>query len=168
MTAGDPVPAPPDPPGKENPTAFMPQTRKHGESKQRRQPTNTTPTPLQPPSSQSQDRLRVSGLAEFEAGKARKRQATAGPEDHTRRPDPTFLGTPRSVRFKNLFSDSADPPNLLDVTRRLYDLIDISINLPNKGAKRVTIGSESAADVKTLMARLLKLVELQDNIPSFR
>lgn len=125
-------------------------------------------TPLQTPTSQSQERLRVSGLAEFEAGKARKRQATAGPEERSRRPDPTLLGTPRSVRFKNLFADVADPPNLLDVTRRLYDLIDSSIKLPKKGAERVTIGSESAADVKTLMARLLELVELQDNIPSFR
>lgn len=112
--------------------------------------------------------MRVSGLAEFEAGKARKRQATAGPEDRTRRPDPTYLGTPRSVRFKNLFADADKTPKLLDVTHKLYDLIDSSIKLPKKGVDRVTIGSESAAGVKTLMAQLLELAELQDNIPSFR
>lgn len=35
-----------------------------------------------------------------------------------------------------------------------------------KGAERIAIGSESAADIKTLAARLLKLTELQDNTPA--
>lgn len=168
MTEGEPTPTPPNPPGQENPTAYKPPPKRRGESRHHRPSVNAPSTPLPSQSSQSQDSLQVSGLAEFKAGKARERQATAGPEDRTRRPDPTYLGKPRLVRFKNLFADAENTPNLLDVTRKLYDLIDNTIKLPKKDAERVTLGSESAADVKTVMARLLKLVEPQDNIPSFR
>lgn len=169
MTEEDQVPAPPDPPGQENSTAYKPPSKRRGDSRHSGTSVNTPSTPLPPPPScQNQDCLQVSGLAEFKAGKARKRQATAGPEDCTRRPDPTYLGTPRSVRFKNIFSDTAVTPNLLDVMKKLYDLINSTIKLLEQGAERAMLGSESAADVKTLIARLLELAELQDKIPSFR
>lgn len=105
---------------------------------------------------------------EFEAGMARKRQATAAPEDRSRPRDPHYLGTPRSVRFKNLFTETSNTPTLLDVTQKLYELIETAIKLPKKGAEKISIGSESAADIKTLAARLLELAELQDDIPAMQ
>lgn len=61
-----------------------------------------------------------------------------------------------------------ETPNLLDVTRKLYELIESTVKLPKKGAEKVNIGSESAADIKTLTARLLELAEKQANIPAIR
>lgn len=168
MTEGDLPPAPPDPPGAENTTAWTPQTKTRGSSRSCRPSANTPSSIPPPPPSQSQDRPAVTGLAELEAGKARKRQATAGPKDRPSRPDPTYLGTPRSIRFKNLFSTAANTPTLLDVTRKLYELIESSIKLPGKGAEKISIGSETAADVKTLAARLLELAEVENDIPAIR
>lgn len=168
MTDGDLTPTPPDPPGTENPTAYKPKSKTRGDSRASRPSINTTSTTLPPPITPSQDRPAVSGLVEFEAGKARKRQATSGPDEAPHRIDPTYLGTPRSVRFKNLFADSVGAPSLLAVTRKLYDLIENTIKLPKKGADKVTIGSESAADIKTLSARLLEITEFQSNIPTLR
>lgn len=168
MTDGDLILTPPDPPGTENPTAYKPKTKVRGDSRASRPSINTPSTPLPPAPTPSQYRMAVSGLAEFEAGKARKRQATSGPDDNSRRIDPTYLGTPRSVRFKNLFADSIGTPSLLAVTRKLYGLIEDSLKLPKKGAEKVTVGSESAADIKTLAARLLEIAELQAEIPAVR
>lgn len=55
---------------------------------------------------------------------------------------------------------------MLEVTQKLYKLIETSIKLPKKGAAKISIGSESAANIKTLAARLLELAGLQDNIPA--
>lgn len=93
----------------------------------------------------------------FKAGMARKQQAITAPEDRSRPQDPQYLGTLRSVRFKNLFTGSPNTPTLLDVTQKLYKLIETAIKLPKKGAEKILIGSESAADIKTLAARLLEL-----------
>lgn len=131
-------------------------------------PPNTTPTPSPLPPSQSSDCPIVIGLAAFEAGKRRKQQATAGTDGRPGRSNPTYLGTPRSARFKNLFSATASTPNILEVTNKLYDLIEGAIHLPKKGAEKITIGSESAADIKTLAAHLLEMAESLTNIPSFR
>lgn len=40
------------------------------------------------------------------------------------------------------------------------------IKLPKNGAEQIAVGSESAADIKTLTARLLELPKMQDDIPS--
>lgn len=58
---------------------------------------------------------------------------------------------------------------MLEVTQKLYKLIEESILLPKKGGERISsLGSETAADIKTLAATVLDLVEQSSNIPSTR
>lgn len=130
--------------------------------------TNPPSTPL--PSSQPQTPARplASELEAYAAGKARKRQATAGPEDRPSPPDPTYLGTPRSTRLKNLFTEAILPPTLLDVARKLNDLVENNVKLPKKGAEKISVGSETAADIKTLVVKLFELAELNQDIPAIR
>lgn len=135
--------------------------------------TSTTPTPSQTPG-----RAVIKDLAAFEAGRAgragrttnpRKRQAGLGADGRPGTADPVYLGTPRSTRFKNLFEDSTPTPSLLTVVKKLYELIDESIRLPRKGAEKITsLGSETAADIKTLAASALDLAEGLVDIPQPR
>lgn len=170
MEDGPPVPNHPDPPGGNWLTASPSAARTRGSSRAGGPSTSVllTPTPSPLPPSQSIDRPTVSGLTAFEAGKRRKRQATAGPDDRPGRANPVYLGTPRSTRFKNLFPDAPSAPGILEVTKKLYDLIEGLIHLPKKGAEKITLGSESAADIKTLAAHLLELAETLSDIPSIR
>lgn len=124
-----------------------------------------TPTPA---SSQSTARPLTSELEAYAAGRARKRQATTGLEDRPSPPDPKYLGTPRSIRLKNVFTGAMAPPNLLDVARKLNNLVESNIKLPKKGAEKTSIGSETAADIKTLTIRLLELDEFHNDIPTIR
>lgn len=79
--------------------------------------------------------------------------------------DASLLGTTRSQRFKNIFKGSR--PSLMDVTRKLYDLIESSILLSKKGGKRISsLGSETGADIKTLAVTVLDMVEQSPNIPA--
>lgn len=130
--------------------------------------TNHPSTPSTPSLSQSVVQPLAPELEAFDAGKARKRQATAGPEDRPTPPDPEYLGTPRSIRLKNMFTGAMAPPNLLDIARKLSNLVETKVKLPKKGAEKISIGSETAADIKTLTARLLELAEFNDNIPALR
>lgn len=131
--------------------------------------TNPPPsTPTTPSLSQSHNRPLTSELVAFDAGKARKRQATLGPEDRPTPPDTAILGTPRSTRLKNLFIGAPQTPTLLDVARKLSDLIETNVKLPKKGAEKTSIGSETAADIKTLVGKLLEMAELNSNIPEIR
>lgn len=57
---------------------------------------------------------------------------------------------------------------MLDVTRKLNDLVESSIKLPKKGAEKISVGLETAANIKTLVVRLLELAKLHDNIPAIR
>lgn len=164
------MPDQPEPPGREQLTAFLPTPRTKSSANSGRSaargPLVSTPSPNS--TSQSSDRPIVIGLAAIEAGKRRKRQATADADGRPGKANPTYLGTPRSTRFKNLFSETADAPNILEVTKKLYELIEGAIHLPKKGAEKITIGSESAADIKTLAAHLLELAESLSVIPSLR
>lgn len=168
MTDGPEAHKPPDPPGGTQDTAYKPPRRLRGDSRPSRSLVNTPTTPAYPSSTPLSERPTVAGLVEFKAGKARKRQATAAPEDRSRPKDPQYLGTPRSVRFKNLFTGTANTPSLLEVTQKMYELIESAIKFLKKGAEKITIGSESAADIKTLAARMLELAEQQDDIPAIR
>lgn len=109
-------------------------------------------------------------LAAFEMGRAgktgrtapnpKKRQAGVNCEGQPGRSDPVYLDTPRSVLFKNIFEGSSEAPTLLTVVQKLYDLIEDSIKLPRKGADKInSLGSETAADIKTLAASALDLAE---------
>lgn len=70
------------------------------------------------------------------------------------------------MRFSNIFKDAPPNPTLLDITRKLYDVIESSILLPKKGGERISsLGSETAADIKTLAATVLDLVEQSPNMP---
>lgn len=139
-------------------------------------PTTATSTTQAP--SQTPTRAAIKDLAAFEAGRAgkavrssnpRKQHAGSGPEGRPGMADPTYLGTPRSARFKNLFEGSTSPPSLLSVVKKLYDLIEESIRLPRKGAEKITsLGSETAADIKTLAASALDLAESLADIPTIR
>lgn len=60
------------------------------------------------------------------------------------------------------------PPNLLDIARKLNDLVESSINIPKKGAEKISLGSETAANSKTLTVRLLEVAEIQNNIPAIQ
>lgn len=114
----------------------------------------TTPSLTQAPS-QTPKRAAIKDLAAFEAGRAgratrssnpRKQHAGSGPEGRPGPADPSYLRTPQSTRFKNLFEGSTSPPSLLTVVKKLYDLIDKSIGLPRKGAEKITsLGSETAS-----------------------
>lgn len=70
--------------------------------------------------------------------------------------------------MKNLFTGAMAPPNLLDLARKLNNLVEASVKLPKKGAKKISISSETAADIKTLAVRLLELAEFNNNIPALR
>lgn len=155
------TPKPPDPPGGIQNTAYRPTSWIRGSSRPSRSLANTltTPTPPQPLASE---------LVAYDAGKARKLQATAGPEDRPAPPDPTYLGTPRSLRLKNLFTGAMAPPNFLDIARKLNNLVENNVKLPKKGAEKISIGSETAADIKTLTVRLLELAEFNSDIPTIR
>lgn len=110
----------------------------------------------------------VSGLAAYEKNRSRKRVATSNLNDNTGPSSQTLLGTPRSARFKNIFKESTPNPTLLEITRKLYDVIEGSILLPKKGGEKISsLGSESAADIKILAATVLDLVEKSSNIPLF-
>lgn len=167
MSTGPTVPTPPDPPDKQGPPNAL-QARKRGSQKVARTSTNPSTTPSTPLPAPSPSQPLASELEAFDAGKARKRQATSGPEDRPSLPDPSYLDTPRSIRLKNLFTGAIVPPNLLDVARKLNDLVENNEKLPKKGAEKTTIGSETAADIKTLTARLLELAELNSTIPAIR
>lgn len=172
MAEGPPAPDQPDPPGAVNTTAYTPVAKTRGNQRSVRLSTNgSSSAPPPPPStpltpSQSTVRPSVTGLAAFEAGKQRKRQATAGADKRPSRANQSYLGTPRSTRFRRLFTDDANVPGILEVTKKLYELVEGSIKLPKKGAEKTTIGSESAADIKTLAAHLLDLAETLTNIPA--
>lgn len=168
MTDGPVAPDKPDPPGK-TPSAD-PKLKENGGSS--RLSANSQPNPFDPflSPAQNANRPSVSGLEAFEAGKRKKRQATAGPDDRPSRAGLSYLGTPRSTRFKNLFPDNPSAPGILDVTRKLHDIIESAIKLPKKVAEKITLGSESAANIKTLVAHVLDLAEaLADHpFPSIR
>lgn len=116
--------------------------------------------------SQTPGRPTVSGLAAYEKNRSRKRLATSSLNDRTGPTSHTLLGTPRSVRFKNIFKETSPNPSLLEVTRKLYDVIEGSILLPKKGGEKISsLGSETAADIKILAATVLDLVEKSSNIP---
>lgn len=116
--------------------------------------------------SQTPGRPTVSGLAAYEKNRIRKRLATSSLNDRTGPTSHTLLGTPRSVRFKNIFKETSPNPSLLEVTRKLYDVIEGSILLPKKGGEKISsLGSETAADIKILAATVLDLVEKSSNIP---
>lgn len=102
----------------------------------------------------------------YEKNRSRKRLATSSLNDKNRPDTRTLLGTPRSTRFKSIFPDSTPNPTLLEVTRKLYQIIESSILLPKKGGEKISsLGSESAADIKTLAATVLDIVEQSSNIP---
>lgn len=132
------------------------------------------PTPSQTPGG----RAVIKDLAAFEAGRAgrasrssnpRKRQAGSTAEGRTGQSDPMYLGTPQSTRFKNLFEGSTPTPTLREVVKKLYDIIDESIRLPRKVAEKITsLGSETAADIKTLAASALDLAEGLADMPVAR
>lgn len=164
MEDGSPGPTPPDPPGNGAP----PPPRNASKTRS----STSRPTPPLPPltnnvTSHTPGRPTVSGLLAFEKNRSRKRQASSGLND---RPTPTAnpLGnTPRSQRFKNIFEEAN--PSLLDVTHKLYEIIEESILLPKKGGEKISsLGSETAADIKILAATALDLVENSTNIPSLR
>lgn len=144
---------------------YMPPPETHGEARTRRQSANTPTTPLSPSSSQMPDRPAVAGL---DAGMAFKCQVTSGTKDKSQPKDPAYLGTLRSIRFKNLFAGAPTAPNLLEVTHKIYNLIKILIKLPNKGAEKISSGAISVAKIKSLAARLIKLAELQEDKSSLR
>lgn len=90
----------------------------------------------------------------------------SGLNDCTRPSSQTRLGTPHSTRFKNIFKDLTPNPTLLEITRKLYDVIEGSILLPKKGGEKISsLGSETAADIKILLPKILDLVEKSANIP---
>lgn len=95
-----------------------------------------------------------------------KLQATSVPEVCSRPSDPGYLGTPRSVRFENLFAGAPKTPTLLELTRNIHDVIESAIKLSQKGTDKISNGSESVADIKTLAGRSLRLKELQKDIPT--
>lgn len=161
MTDGPTAPNRPDPPGQN----ASKEASANGNDGSGRPSPNEASNPFNPPPSQTPGRPTVSGLAAFEAGKRRKRQATAGPDERPRRADHAHLGTPRSVRFKKLFADNPKTPGILDVAKKLHDIIEGAIKLPKKGAEKITIGSESAADIKTLAAHVLDLAEALSDFP---
>lgn len=130
--------------------------------------TPASKTPSTPLASQQPTRPLTSELEAYDSGKARKRQATAGPDDRPSPPDPEYLGTPRSARLKNLFTGALAPPSPLDLARKLNDLVEANVKLPKKGAEKTSIGSETAADIKTLVAKILEVAEFNDNIPAIR
>lgn len=107
MAEGPPAPDQPDPPGAVNTTAYTPVAKTRGNQRSVRLSTNgSSSAPPPPPStpltpSQSTVRPSVTGLAAFEAGKQRKRQATAGADERPSRANQSYLGTPRSTRFRN-------------------------------------------------------------------
>lgn len=159
---------PPDPTDRQGSTSFLPAPKRRSSQKTLRTSTPSA-SPLAPPSSsQPTARPLTSELAAYAAGKARKRQATAGPEDRPSLPDLEFLGTPRSIRLKNLFTGAMAPPNMLDVATKLNDLVESSIKLTKKGAEKISVGSETAANIKTLVVRLLELAEFHHDIPAIR
>lgn len=161
---------PPDPAEKPVLTSYLPATKRRSAQKATKTPAlaATSQTPTTPSPSQPTARPLTSELEAFAAGKARKRQATSGPNDRPSPPDLEFLGTPRSIRLKNLFTGAMAPPNLLDVARKLNNLVESGIKLPKKGAEKTSLGSETAADIKTLTVRLLELAEFHNYIPAIR
>lgn len=168
MADGPSRPSPPDPPDRQESTCFLPASKRRSAQKVARTSTNPPSTPLTPSLPQTPARPLTSELEAYAAGKARKRQATAGPEDRPSPPDPTYLGTPRSTRLKNLFTEAILPPTLLEVARKLNDLVENSVKLPKKGAEKISVGSETAADIKTLVVKLLELAEFNQDIPAIR
>lgn len=70
------------------------------------------------------------------------------------------------MRLNNIFKNAPRNPSILDVTCKLYDLIESSILLSKKGGERISLlGSETAADIKTLAAAVLDQVEQSLNLP---
>lgn len=50
----------------------------------------------------------------------------------------------------------------------MYELIEYTVNLLQKGVEEVASGSESASGIKTLAPRIVELAEAQSNIPGLR
>lgn len=161
---GQPATLPPDPPGgnASKDASEAPTTRPSQNASGI--PSGTTTTPSQTPG-----RIQVKDLAAFKIGRAgktgrapnpKKRQAGENREGRPGQSDPVYLNTPQSVRFKNIFDGSAEAPDLLTVIQKLYNLIEDSIKLPRKGADKInSLGSETAAHIKTLAASALELAE---------
>lgn len=84
------------------------------------------------------------------------------------RPYPSRHTIYSTIRFKNLFKRTLGAPNTLNVSQKLYNLVETSIKLPETDAGKLSIGSETTADIKTLVAKLLELAEAQSNIPSIQ
>lgn len=132
MTDGPLAPDQPDPPG-QNPLKTPSVKGKYGPD---RTSLNDPSNPFNPSPSQSTGRPASTGLAAFESGKRRKRQATSGPDDQPRKADHSYLSTPRSVRFQKLFTDTSKSPGILDVGRNIHDIIAGAINFLKKGPRR--------------------------------
>lgn len=160
MTDRPPAHPPPDPPGSES------NTPSRSTSRTRSTTNRLPPSAFAITSSQTPDRPTVSGLAAYKKNRSRKRLAISSLNNRNRPDDQTLLGTPRSTRFKNIFTGSTPNPNLLGVTRKLHGIIEGSIILPKKGGEKISsLGAESAADIKILAATVLDLVEQSSNIP---
>lgn len=160
MSARPPAQRPPDPPSA---TAAPPS--RSGSRTRLSTSFNPFAVDLTSPS-QTPSRPPVSGLAAYERNRSRKRLETSKLNDQTGPTSHTLLGTPRSARFKNIFKDSTPNPTLIEVTRKLHEVIENTIILPKKGGDKISsLGSESAADIKILVATVLDLVEGSSNIP---
>lgn len=182
MTESPPDPNPPEPQGGNAPqgTRDASMTRQGAPTAGGPNPFTLGPLGQSTPqaASQTPGRAAIKDLAAYEAGRAgranrtnnpRKRQAGLGADGRPGPTDPIYLGTPRSTRFKNLFESAAPAPSLLTVVKKLYELIHESIRLPKKGAEKITsLGSETAADIKTLAASALDLAEGLADIPATR
>ncbi|KAG0141835.1 hypothetical protein CROQUDRAFT_98257 [Cronartium quercuum f. sp. fusiforme G11] len=68
-----------------------------------------------------------------------------------------ILGTPRSKRITNLFPDYQGNPSMSDAVAKLHHLLEIALPLPKEGGGTVKVASETAADIRVLMARIVEM-----------
>lgn len=101
----------------------------------------------------------VQNLGAFDS--ARKKRSRHGANTPSGREDLELRGTPRSKRFQNLFLNQQQEPTIKEVALKLHALAETTLILPPKGGEVMNaVSSESVADIKTLIAKLVDLTNL--------
>lgn len=92
---------------------------------------------------------------------SRKKHSRQGANAANRREDLELRGTPRSKRFQNLFQNQPQEPTIKEVVLKLHALAETTLIMPPKGGEVMnSVSLESVADIKTLIAKLVDLTNL--------
>ncbi|KAG0150668.1 hypothetical protein CROQUDRAFT_87488 [Cronartium quercuum f. sp. fusiforme G11] len=111
-----------------------------------------SPNPFSPES--DSNRVQVKGLVNFEEKCLNKKCTHLG---GARLDEEDILGTPHSKRFINLFPECTGNLSTSNAIQKLHLLVESTLPLPRGGGGTIQVESDTAANIRILMARVLEM-----------